>query len=52
MTAHVLPSCSPVIQSMADSVANNNTMYFSTDLGVLVYKDSTGTVYKLYDLPS
>lgn len=34
--------------SMADSSAQNNTIYFSTDSSKLVYKDSGGTVNQLY----
>ena len=34
--------------SMADSSANNNSIYYSTDAGKLVYKDSSGTVNNLY----
>jgi hypothetical protein len=34
--------------SMADSAAANNSVYYSTDAGKLVYKDSGGTVNALY----
>jgi hypothetical protein len=34
--------------SMADSSAANNTLYYSTTAGKLVYKDSSGTVNNLY----
>jgi len=34
--------------SMADAGAINNSIYFSTDAGVLVYKDSIGVVNNLY----
>lgn len=37
-----------VLASMADSSANNNTMYFSTDASKPVFKDSGGTVNNLY----
>ena len=34
--------------SLADSSANNNSIYFSTTQSRLVYKDSGGTVNNLY----
>lgn len=34
--------------SLADSAAENGTIYYSTDAGKLVYKDSGGTVNNLY----
>ena len=36
------------IPIMADSEAQNNTLYFSTDGHKLVYKDAIGSVYSLY----
>lgn len=38
--------------TLADGAAANNTIYFSSDLNVLVYKDGGGVVNKLYDLPA
>lgn len=34
--------------SLADSVASNNSIYYSTDQSKLVYKDASGTVNDLY----
>ena len=34
--------------SLADSAATNNSIYYSTTAGKLVYKDSSGTVNNLY----
>ena len=34
--------------SSADADAPNNTIYYSTDAGVLVYKDSLSVVNNLY----
>lgn len=34
--------------SMADSAAENNSVYFSTDASALAYKDSGGSVHALY----
>lgn len=39
-------SCKPA--SLADSSAANDSIYYSTTAGKLVYKDSTGTVNNLY----
>lgn len=41
-----LPGSSPA--SMADGSAANNTIYYSTTAGKLVYKDAGGTVNNLY----
>ena len=37
-----------VPKAMSDSVAKNNSIYYSTTASKLVYKDSTGTVNNLY----
>lgn len=34
--------------SLTDGYAPNNTVYFSTTAGKLVYKDDSGTVHALY----
>ena len=34
--------------SVADGAAPNNSIYFSTTAGVLVYKDAGGVVHNLY----
>ncbi len=40
------------LASMADATANNSTMYYSTDQGTVVWKDSGGNVKKLYSGPA
>ncbi len=33
---------------LADSIANNDSMYYSTTASKMVYKDSAGAVHNLY----
>lgn len=48
LTFRVRPDGSFIPPSMADAVAKNNSIYYSTTASKLVYKDSGGTVNNLY----
>lgn len=38
-----------LVGTLADAAAPNNSIYFSVDVGKLVYKDDEGNVYPLYE---
>jgi len=44
----IWPDNSFKLPSLADSVANNNSVYYSTTANKMVYKDNNGVVHPLY----